>query len=388
LPEVRDLDVSMRSAIAPADAELKRLPILAVDDEEWNVRLLRRVLEGEGYTSVETTTDPTRMPELFVQVRPALVLLDLNMPLMDGFELMARLGPLTGFGTSVPMLVLTADGSEETKQRALSEGARDFLTKPFHQTELLLRVRNLLLVQQLQSRLQERAVTLERQVVERTADLEQARLEMLDRLALAAEYRDDATQEHARRIGRSCAVLGRALALPEGSVELLRRGAQLHDIGKIGIPDRILLKPGRLNDREFLQLQRHTLIGAEILSGSRSPLLELAESIALTHHERWDGAGYPHRLCGVEIPLAGRIVAVADAFDALTHNRPYKPAWPLERAVREISGQRGGQFDKVVVDAFLKLDHASLMGRIDQLEPSPSEPPAAIIARPMVPAHA
>jgi putative two-component system response regulator len=384
---LRRLVAQSRGAPGADDPELRHLPILAVDDEGWNLRLLERVLAADGYTTIETTTDPSLVPELFVKLAPALVVLDLHMPGMDGFELMERLGPLTGFGASVPLLVVTCDDSPETKQRALSAGARDFLTKPFDRTELRLRVRNLLQVQLLQARLHERAASLERQVAERTGDLEQARLEMLDRLALAAEYRDDATQEHARRIGRACAVLGAALGLPADQVELLRRGAQLHDIGKIGIPDAILLKHGRLSEREFVQLKRHTVIGAEILSGSLSPLLRLAEAIALTHHERWDGRGYPYGLEGEQIPLAGRIVAVADAFDALTHDRPYKPAWTIEQAVEEIARQRGRQFDGRVVDAFLGLDHMSLLGRIDVCEPRASEPLSAPAPSSPVPAH-
>jgi putative two-component system response regulator len=384
-PGGRDAD---GNAARPDAAELRRLPILAVDDEEWNVRLLRRVLEDAGYTAVHTTTEPAAVAQLFLTLRPALLLLDLHMPGIDGFELMERLGPLTGYGTTVPQLVLTADDGEGIKQRALSQGARDFLVKPFDQTELLLRVRNLLQVRQLQTRLEARAVTLQREVADRTSDLEQARLEMLDRLALAAEYRDDATQEHARRIGRTCGILGGALGLRDADVELLRRAAQLHDIGKIGVPDSILLKPGRLSEAEFAKLQRHTIIGAEILSGSFSPLLLLAESIALSHHEHWDGRGYPFGLKGTEIPLAGRIVAVADSFDALTHERPYKPAWSVSRAVPEIAGQRGQQFDADVVDAFLALDHGMLTGRVDRAEPTPSEPLPALPGELLVPAHA
>jgi putative two-component system response regulator len=345
----------------PEEQELKGLPILAVDDEESNLLLLRRILERAGYTNVETTTDPSHVPEMFVKTRPRLVLLDLNMPRMDGFELMERLGPMTGERRSIPFLVLTADATEETKRRALSVGARDFLTKPVDRIELLLRVRNLLQVQHLQDRLYEQNANLETEVAERTRDLEQARLEILDRLAIAAEYRDDATQEHAWRLGRTSALLALGLGLPDQEVELIRRAAPLHDIGKIGIPDAILLKPGRLTDEEFEQIKTHTTIGAEILSGSRSQLLGMAERIALTHHERWDGRGYPRGLAGEQIPLPGRIVAVADVFDALTHERPYKPAWPLQEAVAEIPSQAGGQFDPDVVGAFLQLDHQTLL---------------------------
>ena len=348
------------------EQELTDLRILAVDDEESNLLLLRRVLERAGYTQVVATADPTRVPAMFAEQRPDLVLLDLHMPEMDGFELMERLGAAPGDGPGVPILVLTADATHETKRRALSAGARDFITKPLDQIELLLRVRNLLKVQQLQARLAEQNASLEAEVAERTQDLEVARLEILERLALAAEYRDDATQEHAWRIGRTCALLAAELAVPDPDVELIRRGAPLHDIGKIGISDLILLKRGKLTEREFELVKSHPSIGAAILAGSQSPLLRLAQEIALTHHERWDGRGYPQGLAGDATPLAGRIVAVADVFDALTHERPYKEAWPLETAVAEILIQANRQFDPNVVEAFAKLDHSTLLERVKE----------------------
>jgi putative two-component system response regulator len=363
--------------MTPDNHELEQLPILAVDDEEANVLLLRRVLERAGHTSVTTTTDPAQVPTLFLETHPRLLLLDLHMPRMDGFELMERLGPLTSERRSIPFLVLTADVTEEAKRRALSLGARDFLTKPLDHVELLLRVRNLLQVQLLQDKLFEHNATLEELVAERTLDLEHARLEILERLALAAEYRDDATQEHAWRIGRTCFLLAVALGLPSSDAELLRRAAPLHDIGKIGIPDAVLLKPGKLTDEEFEQMKAHNTIGAEILSGSSSSLLRMAERIALTHHERWDGQGYPNGLAGERIPLAGRIAAVADVFDALTHERPYKHAWTVEEAVAEIFHQGGSHFDPAVVRAFASLDHATLLTRANEWEP----PAAARVLR-------
>jgi putative two-component system response regulator len=276
---------------------------------------------------------------------------------------MERLG--SDGGPGVPILVLTADATHDTKRRALRAGARDFLTKPIDQVELCIRVRNLLQVQHLQARLAEQNANLEAEVAERTSDLELARLEILERLAVAAEFRDDETQQHAWRIGRACALLGEQLGMPKHEAELLRRAALLHDIGKIGISDLILLKPGKLTDEEFALVKRHTTIGAQILADSTSPLLKLAREIALTHHERWDGGGYPDGRAGEEIPLAGRIVAVADVFDALTHERPYKQAWPLEDAVTEILAQAGRQFDPKVVDAFARLNHASLNAPVE-----------------------
>ncbi len=354
-----------------------------MDDEESNLLLVSRILEQAGYTQVETTKDPTRVPRMFEEIRPDLVLLDLNMPLMDGFELMERLGTAT---RDVPFLVLTADATDETKRRALSAGARDFLTKPLDRIELLLRVRNLLQVQQLHDRLQAHNANLEDEVAARTRALEGARLEILERLALAAEYRDDNTQEHAWRIGRTCLLLARRLHLPDREAELLGRASPLHDIGKIGIPDAILLKPGKLTDEEFETIKTHTTIGAQILSGSQSPLLRLAERLALCHHERWDGRGYPCGLSGDGIPLEGRLVAIADVFDALTHERPYKQAWPVDEAVAEIVAQAGKQFDPGLVRAFSELDHAALLSPVKKWET-----PARVLippSEPRLPAHA
>jgi putative two-component system response regulator len=340
--------------------------ILAVDDNRRDLASLAYVLERGGFSNVRTTTDAFAAIEMYAQEPPDLVVLDLHMPQMSGFDLMERLGPLTERGMDIPCLLLSADTSEDAKRRALSAGARDFLIKPFDRTELLLRVRNLLEVRQLQARLYRRTVTLEQEVAARSRDLEDAYAEVLGRLALAAEYRDDETQEHARRIGRSTALIATKLGVPDDDVELLSRAAPLHDIGKIGIPDAILLKPDRLSPDEFELSKSHTTIGAGILSGSSSPLLRLAEEVALTHHEHWNGSGYPQGLSGERIPLAGRIVAIADVFDALTHDRPYKPAWAVEHAVAEIVGQSGKQFEPRMVDAFRELEHASLVEAPDR----------------------
>jgi putative two-component system response regulator len=349
------------------DPELSHLRILVVDDDANNVLLLTRILERDGYTRVEGTTDPSQIVGMFANEDADLVLLDVHMPEIDGIELMRRLGPLTGDGRRVPLLALTADKNEDTKRRALAAGARDFLGKPFDRTELLLRVRNLLQVRELQKRLDERNVALEDAVTRRTSELEQTRLEILARLALAAEYRDDETQQHAWRIGRTSAMLASRLRLGTEEVDLIQRAAPLHDVGKIGIPDAILLKTGPLTGAERERMRTHTTIGAEILSGSETPVLRMAEEIALTHHERWDGDGYPQRLQGDEIPLASQIVAVADVFDALTHDRPYKPAWPVQEAVDEIRDQAGRQFDPRVVEAFCTLRHTTLVNGSGEL---------------------
>jgi putative two-component system response regulator len=235
----------------------------------------------------------------------------------------------------------------------LKEGAKDFLTKPLNEIEVLLRINNLLETRFYSSLLEQR-------VKERTKDLEKARMEVLQRLALAAEYRDDNTGQHTRRVGQISALVAANLNLPAETVELIQTAAPLHDVGKIGIPDSILHKPGKLTEEEFAVMKTHTKIGASILSGGTSPMLQLSEEIAMYHHERWDGRGY-EGISGDAIPIAGRIVSVADVFDALTHSRPYKEAWTTEDAVAEISRQSGTQFDPQVVDAFMKLSHADLV---------------------------
>jgi len=348
------------------DKALKDFEILVVDDQESNLALLVRVLERAGYNRVTAISDPALAPQLVADTPPDLIILDLHMPGMDGFELMDRLAPVTGSGLRVPLLVVTADMTPQAKLRALSMGARDFLTKPIDPTEVTLRVRNLLHVGYLQVRLRRHNEELEEKVLDRTRDLEQARLEILDRLAAVAEYRDDDTHEHARRIGRTSVLLGSELGLSPSETDLLRRAAPLHDIGKVGIPDNILLKPGRLTEVEYEFMKLHTTMGADVLAHSRSPVLRLAEVIALNHHERWDGRGYPAGIGGEDIPLPGRIVAVADVFDALTHRRPYKDAWPVADAVREILDHAGDQFDPRAVEAFKRLDHEALLVSVDQ----------------------
>jgi len=338
-----------------AQTDLNEAKILIVDDTLANVRLLECILNNVGYTRLISTTNPAQVAGIYTELQPDLILLDLRMPQLDGFAVMRQLEKLIPDENYVPILMLTADASPEAKQRALSAGAKDFLTKPFDPVEVVLRIKNLLETRLLHNHLQQHNETLEAMVRARTQDLEQAQLEVLERLARAAEYRDDDTGQHTQRVGQLAALLGQELGLTHDEVVLLRRAAPLHDVGKIGISDTVLLKPGRLTAEEFAHMQAHTTIGANILSGSGFPVLQLAEEIALTHHERWDGAGYPHGLAGTEIPLPGRIVAVADVFDALTHNRPYKRAWSIEEARTEIAQQKGRQFDPDVVQAFVSI---------------------------------
>jgi putative two-component system response regulator len=335
--------------------------ILIVDDEDGNIDLLRRVLAREGFSHVESTTDAREAASLYVQQRPDLILLDLHMPHLNGLEVMAQLNGIAE-STYLPIIILSGDLTREARRECLSRGAKDFVNKPFQPDEILLRMKTLLETRFLYLQIQSQNQLLEAKVRERTLALEEAQIEIVARLAIAAEFRDDNTGQHTQRVGQMSALLARQLGRPESEVSLFRRAAPLHDVGKIGVPDVILLKLGKLTAEEFAIVKTHTVIGARILSGGKFPLLRLAEEIALTHHERWNGEGYAG-LRGSDIPLAGRIVAVADVFDALTQQRPYKPAWTVSDAVAEIDRQRGHQFDPGVVDAFLRVvDHKRAAG--------------------------
>lgn len=336
------------------DEEITEAKILLVDDEAHNLSLLEAILGAAGFTHLYHTTDSRQVLPLFLEYRPDLLVLDLNMPHLDGFAVLRQLAPRVPPGAYFPILVITAEITPEAKHEALQAGAKDFLTKPIDNTEVLLRIRNLLTTRHLLTRLQSFNQGLEERVNRRTLELEQAQLEILERLALAAEYRDDETGEHTLRVGRLAAMLAEHLGWSSTQVDLLRKAAPLHDLGKIGIPDKLLLNTGKFTPEDCEEMKQHVTIGARILSGSRNPLLQLAEVIALTHHERWDGTGYM-KLNKEEIPMPGRIVTVADVFDALTHKRPYKEAWPIERARDEIAAKAGIQFDPQVVEVFLKL---------------------------------
>jgi len=331
----------------------KNARILIVDDEPGNVDLLVRLLQRAGFSRLESTNDPRDAAGLYVKFRPDLILLDLHMPHMDGLAVMDELNQIAE-ASYLPILMLTGDISQEARREALSRGAKDFLNKPFHSDEVLLRIGTLLETRFLYLQIQGQNQMLEAKVRERTRELEAAQIEIIERLARAAEFRDDNTGQHTERVGQMAALLAKQIGLPDAQVALIRRAAPLHDVGKIGVPDSILLKLGKLTEEEFDLVKTHTTIGARILSGSRFPILRLAEEIAYNHHERWDGTGYAG-IAGNAIPLAGRIVAVVDVFDALTQKRPYKAAWPVGEAIAEIDRQRAKQFDPALVDAFLRI---------------------------------
>jgi putative two-component system response regulator len=347
------------------DHLVKSAQFLIVDGQDTHVRRLRDILSRAGAANITATADERRAAALFDAIRPDIVLLDLMTPAGSGLALLAQIRAMTSDGEFCPVLVMGAAIDTQTKQRALAEGASDFLAKPADPIELMLRVRNLLRTRSLARQLLEQNERLDRAVQERTRDVEEARVEILERLALAAEFRDDDTGQHTIRVGELSARLARVLDLSREEIDLLRRAAPLHDVGKIGIPDVILLKPAALTPVEFEIMKTHTTIGAKILSGSRSPLLQAAQSIALTHHERWRGQGYPHGLQGSSIPTVSRIVAVADVYDAMTNDRPYRRAFDDDKARRLIRESANLDWDEAIVQA---LDTLAARGALTHLE--------------------
>jgi putative two-component system response regulator len=344
---------------------VKKSKILIVDDQESNVALVVNILREQGFLGIQSLTDARLVLPLFLDFQPDLVLLDLRMPHIDGLSLLKQLRSRIPDNMYLPFLIITGDLSQRTRQAALSLGAKDFLTKPINPAEAVMRMYNLLETRFLYLELQESNRVLDERVHERTRELELAQAEVLRHLALAADYRDDLTGLHAQRVGLLAALLAEECGVPQEEVNLIRGAAPLHDLGKIGIPDHILLKSGDLTAEEFEIVKTHTAIGGKILSCSSFPLLKMAEQIARYHHEHWDGGGYLG-FKGDAIPLPARLTSVADTFDVLTHSRPYKAASSLEDALAEIQQERARQFDPAVVDALTKVASSRDLLQLDQ----------------------
>lgn len=345
--------------------------LLIVDDEPVNLKLLERVLGQQGYRSLELVSDSRQVLDRYRARRPDLILLDLNMPHLDGFAVLAQLKALDD-PLLPPVVILTAQHGKDFLLRALASGARDYVTKPFDINELTMRVRNLLDAQLAHRMLHDQKSVLEEMVRARTEEVRHTRLQIVQRLGRAAEYRDEETGNHILRMSHISAHLARCAGWDEARCELMLHASPMHDIGKIGIPDAILLKPGRFEPHEWEIMKTHTTVGARLLEGDDSDLLTLARDIALCHHEKWDGSGYPRGLAGEDIPEAGRIVALADVFDALTSARPYKKPWTIEAATAYIREQRGRHFDPRLADLFLAELPAILDIRARFADPVPT----------------
>ncbi len=325
--------------------------IMIVDDNQINVSLLEKLLRTADFTSIKSTTDPREAKNIYRDFQPDILLLDLDMPHLDGFQVMEQLKEIER-EAFLPVLVITGRNDNATCVRALEAGALDFIVKPFEPVEAINRIRNMLQVRLMHKQVRDQNRLLEDKVRERTKELHETRLDVIHHLGRAAEYRDNETGMHIIRMGKAAYLLGKAMRWDDDQCELLLQASPMHDIGKIGIPDKILLKPGKLAHEEWEIMKTHTTIGAELLSGHSSDLMVMARSIALTHHEKWDGSGYPNGLKGEDIPMEGRICAISDVFDALTSDRPYKKAWSIEDAIAEVYRGAGKHFDPNLIAQF------------------------------------
>ncbi|SCA57196.1 Response regulator receiver modulated metal dependent phosphohydrolase [Candidatus Terasakiella magnetica] len=329
--------------------------ILVVDDKPVNVLLLEQLLEEEGFDNVISTTDSREVVGLYQSKQIDMILLDIRMPYMDGIEVMGALKEVVGDDDYLPILVLTAQTDIETHKNALAAGARDFLTKPFQPWEVFQRIRNLLETRVFYNNQRVRADVLETEVQKRTKELHETQLEVVRRLGRAGEYRDNETGAHVVRMSKSCKLLALKAGLGEAFAELILQASPMHDVGKIGIPDNILLKPARLSDEERHVMNKHVEIGMDIIGSFDSEMLSMAREIAASHHEKWDGSGYPNQLSGEDIPISGRIAAICDVFDALTSERPYKEAWSTENALSFLQENAASHFDPHLVAVFIEI---------------------------------
>ena len=333
--------------------DTKMASILVVDDEPANVRLMEKMLKATGYSNVVSTMDPLQALPLYLEHNSDLILLDINMPKLDGYGVMEQIKAEKG-DNMPPILMLTAQSAQEFIQRALSNGARDYVTKPFDMSELMARVHNMLKVQMADKFMRYQNEILEQKVQKRTKEIYDTRMQVVRCLGRAAEYRDEETGLHIVRMSKMSAVMGKALGMDDEQCDLLLNASPMHDIGKIGIPDDVLLKPGKFEPHEWEIMKSHAQIGFDILSEGDSDLMKMASEIAISHHEKWNGSGYPNGLEGEDIPLVGRITALADVFDALTSVRPYKKAWTVEDSVNLIKEESGKHFDPELVRIFLE----------------------------------
>ena len=364
--------------------------IMIIDDEEFNILVVRRYLQLAGYTNFVTLSDSTKAIEMIRDDPPDLLLLDIMMPEVSGLDLLRSMRMHREMNR-IPVLILTAASEAKIKRECLDLHATDFLAKPVDANDLVPRVKNALLVKKYQDQLEIYAEELEAQVERRTTELAESRQQIIHCLARAGEFRDNDTGHHVLRVGKFAGVIAAELGFNEQRVELLELATQLHDVGKIAIPDSILLNPGRLDPEQYelmkkhcahgkriLQplgaveaqtLRHHARLGAELIHVPSSPLLMLASQIAQTHHEWWDGTGYPLGLAGNDIPIEGRIAAVADVYDALSSERPYKDALPRERCFEIMKENRATQFDPEILDAFFRCSEAVIAVQLEYMDP-------------------
>ncbi len=327
--------------------------ILVVDDTPENVGLLGQMLEAEGY-EISTAPNGEIGLEIARSFNPDLILLDIMMPVLDGFDTCQALKKNRDT-RDIPVIFISALNDVQDIIKGFGIGGLDYIVKPFRREEVLARVQTHIRLYNLMKEREELTQVLEEKVYERTRELQETRLEVIQCLGRAGEYRDNETGMHVVRLSHFAARLGKELGMPKDQCNLLFHASPMHDIGKIGIPDKILLKPGKLESDEWEIMQSHVTIGAEILSRDESPLMKMARLVALHHHEKWDGSGYPNQLKGEEISLEGRVIAVCDVFDALTSERPYKKAWPLDKTLVFLENGKDQHFEGRIVKAFQSI---------------------------------
>lgn len=328
------------------------MKIAVIDDNQVNLMLLKHLVGQMPGHEAFTFNESAQGLAWCLEHEPDLIVVDYMMPAPDGMEFLRQLRRAPA-RQDVPVLMITGNHDAQLRYDALNEGANDFLTKPVDRAEFLARAKNMLSLRKHQKALADRASWLAEEVAKATAEVHARERETIFLLARTAEYRDPETGAHILRMAHYSRLIAARAGWSTKDQELLLQAAPMHDIGKVGTPDAILLKPGKLDADEFTVMKQHASIGYQILRGSSSALLQLASVIAHTHHEKFDGSGYPQGTCGEDIPESGRIVAVADVFDALTSARPYKPAWDIDRAVNLLREQRGSHFDPRLVDLFL-----------------------------------
>ena len=326
--------------------------VLVCDDSITNAYILSTLIESETVRGVTALTDPRQVMANLEREEYDLLLLDYEMPYLNGIEVMALVREKYS-QHELPILFITGNQDIETRNLALTKGANDFVYKPIDQIEVILRINNLLATSESFKLQKNINGELARRVEKRTNELTVFSNSLVDRLAEAGEMKDNETGKHTLRVGKYSRILADGLGLPNELVNMIEKAAPLHDIGKISIPDNILLKPGKLTTKEFEIMKSHALCGEKLLAGDPSFLLKIASTIAGAHHEKWDGSGYPRGLSGESIPIEGRIVAIADVFDALVSERPYKAAWTVEDAIEYIVNQSGKCFDPELVSVLI-----------------------------------
>ena len=326
--------------------------VAIVDDNEINLTLLQALVKKVGGCESVLFQDAAKGLAWCIEQRPELILVDYMMPGLDGLAFITRFRAAAGCD-EIPVLMITANDGKNVRYEALQIGATDFLNKPVDRVEFSARVRNMLVLAENRRKLADRAAWLAEEVCKATAVIHAREQELLYRMSRAAEFRDPETGAHIQRMAHYSRLIAAQLGLSADEQTLILQAAPMHDVGKIGIPDYILLKPGALKPEEFAVMKTHATLGFELLRGSESSILQAAATIAISHHEKFDGSGYPHGVAGEAIPQFGRIVAVADVFDALTSERPYKKAWSIERSIDYLRDSAGSHFDPACVEAFL-----------------------------------